>query len=227
MALRLKFVGVVTRLIMLLLWAMMSYFSAPSVADAALILSVQSATGVAGTSGNTFDIDLINTGPTALTIGGFTFGIATANPNISFTDANTATAMPYIFAGDSLLGPDLTGPTSGQSLTASDASLSGLGTTVTAGTTLGLGHILFDVLSSATNGMFPVNLEVSPATSLTDPNGAPVPVDTLVAGEITITGGAAAAVPEPSSMLLFFAGAFLVAGFRLRSLTKLDKLHRV
>ena len=58
----------------------------PASAQAALILSVQSATAAAGSSGNTFDVLLNNSGPSAVTIGGFSFGILTPNINISFRD---------------------------------------------------------------------------------------------------------------------------------------------
>jgi hypothetical protein len=215
MAHRSRLTSVIARLSMLSLTVITFCFSGSTSARAAVFLSVQPATAAAGSSGNAFDVDLINSGPANLTVGGFSFGIATANSNISFTDANTSTTDPYIFAGNSLFGPDLSGPTSGQSLSASDFyAIPGLGVTLGAGTTVGLGHVLFDVSPSATAGIFPVGFDVFPMTSLSDPSGNNINVDSLVSGEITITGGMA--VPEPSSLLLFLAAAILVVGLRLR-----------
>ena len=79
-----------------------------------LVISVGSVTADGGSTGNPLDVDLTNTGPSAVPIGGFSFGVSIANPNVSFTDANTSTAAFYIFTGNSLFGPDLTGPTSGK-----------------------------------------------------------------------------------------------------------------
>jgi PEP-CTERM motif len=212
MALRLKFTGMSSRLAMLLVGIMASYLPSSSVAHAELILTMESVTASAGSSGNAFDVELINTGPVAVAVGAFTFGIATANPNISFTDASTATVLaPYIFAGDSLFGPDLTGPTSGQSLTASDLCAVCAGISLAAGTTVGLGHVLFDVSSSASGGVFAVNFAAFPATSLSDTTGDLLPA-TFAPGAITVPG--AVAVPEPTSLLLLLlAGVILAVGF--------------
>jgi hypothetical protein len=215
MALRSRLAGVITRLSMLSLTVITFCFSGSTIARAAVILSVQPATAAAGSSGNAFDVDLTNSGPASLTVGSFSFGIVTANFNISFTDANTSTTDPYIFAGHSLFGPDLSGPTSGQSLSASDLyAIPGSGFTLGAGRTVGLGHVLFDVSPSSTAGTFPVSLDVFPVTILSDPSGNSISIASLVPGEITITGGMA--VPEPSSLLLFLTGAMLIAGLGLR-----------
>jgi hypothetical protein len=183
-----------------------------------MVVSVQSVIVAAGSSGNGIDVDLTNTGPSSLTVAGFSFGISIANTDISFTDANTATAAPYIFAGNSLFGPDLTGPTSGQTLSTSDIfSIPGGSVTLNAGTTVGLGHVLFDVSAGAAGGSFPVDFQLFPTTSLSDQSGANIPITTLSSGSITIP---AAAVPEPSAMLpLVFgvAGLLSAAGWRRRA----------
>jgi hypothetical protein len=91
---------------------------------------------------------LTNTGPSGVSIADFSFGIQTADTDISFTDATTGTAATYIFGPDSLFGPDLTGPASGQSLTTSDTdSVSEV--TIAASSTVGLGHVLFSVAAGA------------------------------------------------------------------------------
>ncbi len=179
-------------------------------ARADVILSGQPVTAAAGSSGNSLDIELTNSGPSAITVGGFSFGISVANPAINFTDANTSTTDPYIFAGDSLFGPDLTGPTRGQSLTAVDVfdiPLSGV--TVGAGTTVGLGHVLFDVAGTATAGAFPVSFASFPTSGLSDAIANNISIDTFSKGQITIT---ATAVPEPSSLLPLLVGIVLVMG---------------
>jgi len=182
----------------------------PASAQAALILSVQSATAAAGSSGNTFDVLLNNSGPSAVTIGGFSFGILTPNINISFRDANTSTSAPYIFGSNSLFGPDLTGPASGQSLTTSDVFAIPLaGSTVGAGITVGLGHIRFDVSAAATAGISPVNLAPFPVSSLSDPAGNNLVIQTLSPGQITITG---TGVPEPSTLATVLAGIGFILG---------------
>jgi hypothetical protein len=195
---------------------MLSLFCAATVAAlavqparASLIVSAQSVSAVVGTSGNTFDITLTNTGPTDVTIGGFSFGISTASPNIDFTGASTTTTTaPYIFAGDSFveLPPGFPlNTSSGQSLAATDLSASGNGTVVGAGDTLGLGEVFFDVAAGTTVGQIIVVTLDASQTSLSDPAGTPITVDTLANGSIAPT-------PEPSTLVLFSASLVALAG---------------
>lgn len=187
-----------------------------AVAKGSIILSVDSVTALAGSSGNAFDVRLSNTGQSAITLGGFTFGISTANLLIDFTRATTATTAPYVFGSNSTFGPNLAGPTSGQSLTVSDVFSTPLsGTLLASGATMGLGHILFDVSAAATAGVSAVNLAVFPLTSLADPDGANFAVDILSQGQITITG-APTAVPEPSLLVPLVAGLTLIVVRRKR-----------
>jgi hypothetical protein len=175
-------------------------------AQAAAIISVSSATAAAGSSANGIDVELINSGPSAFTIAGFSFGISIATVDVSFTGADTSTAAAYIFGTDSLFGPILAGPTSGQSLATSDLFAGPFsGFTVNPGVTVGLGHVLFDVSPTAGNGSFAVALALFPLTSLSDQTGGNFPIDALSAGQITITAGSAA-VPEPASLSLLLSG---------------------
>lgn len=181
-------------------------------AKASLILEVQSVSASAGSSGNAFDVDLANLGPSSVTVGGFAFGTSTAASAISFTDANTSTALSYIFALNSLFGPDLTGPTSGQSLTVSDIFAIQLsGVTLLSGDSVGLGHVLFSVTPNAAAGTYDVNLSPFPLTSLSDALGNDLTIDALSNGQITITGQV---IPEPSFLLPLLAG--LIVLFRTR-----------
>jgi len=186
-------------------------------ARADLILSAQSVQAKVGTSG-AFDVSLTNTGPNSVTVGGFSFRVSVNNPGITLTQINTSTAIPYIFAGQSLSGPIITTPGNlpGQSMSASDARLTG-GTLLAPGATLGLGHVLFNLSSGLPPGVYPVTITppgFGSLTSLSDPNGNPLPLGTAINGTIT-------AVPEPASLLLLVAATgFVVVSRRRRSATR-------
>ena len=178
-------------------------------AQADMIVGAAPVTAAAGSIGNQFDVFLTNDGPGAVTVAGFTFEISVANPSISFADATTSTVFPYIFGANSLFGPDLTGPTSGQSLDVSDIYAIPLeGVTIGAGDTVGLGRVSFDVLAGANPGIFPVLFTAFPFTSLSDPDALDIPITGLTSGSITISGESP--VPEPSTGALMF-GVLLVA----------------
>jgi hypothetical protein len=177
-------------------------------AEATLIVGVQSVTAGANTNNDTLDVTLMNTGPSAVAVGGFTFEIISASSNISFIDANTSTAAPYVFDGNSAFGPDLTGPTSGPTLSTSDVDLLG-SATVASGATVGLGHITFDVAAAA-SGIIAITLGPTPQfTSVADASGNNLPI-TLANGQVTIS-----TVPEPS-LVLPLAMAAVIGARRLR-----------
>jgi hypothetical protein len=186
-------------------------------ARAGVILTIQSVSANQNTTGNSLDVFLTNTGPSSVSIGGFLFGFQTADTDINFTDVTINTvAATYIFAGNSLFGPDLTGAMTGQSVSTGDLA-AGPAATVGAGSIVGLGHVLFSVAAGAVPGAHAVTF-VSPSTSLSDAAGAPVPINTLQDGSITI----ASTVPEPS--LLLPLAVVLLIGFvtqRFRAKTAL------
>lgn len=185
-------------------------FAAPF-ARADLVISVTSATVTAGSASNAVDVNLTNTGLADVTIGAFFFGLQASDPAVTFTGATTSTTDPYIFAGDSLFGPDIA-TTAGPTLLASDLfDIIGSGGLVTAGGTVGLGHVLFDVASNAAGAGFTVSLS-STDTSLADPSGANLPIAVLQAGQVSYASGPS--VPEPSpawptTLALLFAGVVL------------------
>ena len=187
----------------------------PATAHASSIVLVQTVTATAGSSANAIDVELTNSGPADVTIGGFSFGITIANADISFTEANTSTAVAYVFGADSLFGPILAGPTAGQSLLASDIfSIPFSGATVGAGATVGLGRVLFDVAPNASSGSFAVNLALVPFTSLSDESGNDVAIDSFVSGQITIAGQPSDVVPEPASLLMLLSGVAILRARR-------------
>jgi hypothetical protein len=213
---KLNFTGRCLRLRLILAVGVAACLLCPTMARASSIVSVQSVTAAPGSSADEIDVELTNSGPSAVTIGGFTFGISIADLDISFTDANTSTAAPYIFGADSLFGPDLTGPTSGQSLSTSDLfDIPFSGVTVGSGTTVGLGHVLFNVSPHAANGSFSVGLALFPFTSLSDESGNNVPIGVRSSGQIIITP-AAQAVPEPSSLSMLLSGVAIAVIYSRR-----------
>jgi hypothetical protein len=194
-------------------------YSVPARAD--LIVSIESPINVnAGTAGNGFDVLLTNSGPSAVSIAGFTFELSVPGTDILLSDATTATVVdPYIFSGHSLFGPNIEVTNTGQDLSASDLDDTFANITLGMGATVGLGHILFDVSAGAPTESVPVKLVAFPATSLADDQTANVQIDTLSNGQINITG-TVGNVPESSSLLLLLtAGSLIWVGFRIRLLS--------
>jgi hypothetical protein len=185
---------------------------------AATIISVSNVTNVpVGSTGNTLEVDLTNTGPSAVEIGAFSFEIAVTQA--TFQQADVMTANPYIFAGDSLFGPIISTSAPGPVLDASDVfDVIDSGVTLGPGTTVGLGRVFFDVSPSATPGsVLPVLLQGSDIqTSLADFAGNDVAITTLNDGSITLSSGGTAAVPEPSKWALLGMAAATLAGWQWR-----------
>lgn len=185
-----------------------TFLAAPLKGD--VIIFGEYVTAQPGSTGNTLDIMLKNTGPGSITVGGFSFEISTASPGIVFTSASSSPLAPYVFDGHSLFGPNIETST-GTTLAASDlydVVLSG--TIVTANQTVGLGRVFFDVVGSVFGaGPFPVDIPVVFSTysftSLSDENGNDIPVGTLLDGSIRI-------VPEPASLGLLAAMFLAYAG---------------
>ncbi len=185
-------------------------------AGAGIIVSVQSVSAGTGSTGDSLEVDVTNTGSPA-NIAGFSFEISVAaGSGVSFTGADTSTSInTYIFAGNSLFGPQIATAT-GTTLDASDIAVSG-STMLGTGASLGLGRVMFDVASSASLGPVTVSLTAFPATGLVAPDQSTIPIDTLSSGTITITLGAI--VPEPSSLVSATLG-LLGAAWLFRSMRR-------
>ena len=166
-------------------------------ARAGIIVSVESVSANQGTTGNTLEVDVQNTGA-PVDIASFSFEISVAaGSGVSFTGADINTSVnTYIFAGNSAQGPNIDTLT-GTTLDASDNAASG-STTLGTNSTLALGRVFFDVAASAPAGPVTVSLTAFPSTSLTDPNLNNIPIDTLNSGTITISG--TSVVPEPTAL---------------------------
>jgi hypothetical protein len=186
--------------------------SAP--AAASLIVTVGNAFANSPSSGNAVEIDLTNTGPAAISLGGFSFEIQVPDPHITFISATTATVAPYVFAGNALFGPLINTSAPGQLLDASDLwGIPGGGATIAAGATVGLGQVFFDVSAGELPGPVTVMLSSFPFTSLFDPTGVNLVVGTLVNGSVTIT---TTAVSEPSALMLALLGLATLGSMRKR-----------
>jgi len=168
---------------------------------ASLIVAAGSAVSSSPSSNDTLEITLTNTGPTALSLGSFSFEIEVTDSHVAFTSATTGTGAAYVFAGNSTFGPTISTSAPGQTLDASDLWAGAGGALVGAGATVGLGHVVFDVSAGALPGAITVTLSPFPATSLADSAGSPITIDSLVNGSIAISS-----VPEPSALAFTLLG---------------------
>jgi hypothetical protein len=175
----------------------------PSRVHAGFVFTVESVTAASGSTNDTFDVTLKNTGSTAVTIGAFAFEI-TAGSGVTFTAVDIyTTTVPYIFAGDSGFGPDISNQPPnlpGNTLAALDFSLSGVGFSLAAGATIGLGDVHFNVAPTA-SGPVAISFLGYPDTNLSDTQGHNISLtgSTLTGGTVTVTPSS---VPEPYSLVL-------------------------
>jgi len=182
---------------------------------ASVILTFEPVTVTAGTSNDAFDITLTNRDASAIVIGGFSFGLTPENAGVDFLDATTSTGLPYIFAGDSLFGPDITVSVSGQSIEVSDVfDTPGGGVTILPGTSVGLGHVVFNAAPGSSTVVTPIDFAAYPFTSLSDAMGNDVAF-TDVGGAVTIVP-AVVATPEPPGFGLCGAIVLLLVARRRR-----------
>jgi PEP-CTERM motif len=176
--------------------------ASPSRVHAGFVFTVQSVSATAGSMNDTLQISLMNTGLSAVTIGGFAFEISSGS-GVTFTAVDISTTLRYIFAGDSGFGPDISNQPPnlpGNTLAALDFSASGLGFSLAAGSSVGLGDVHFNVSPTA-SGPVAISFLGYPDTNLSDAAGNNISLtgSTLTGGTITVTPSA---VPEPSSLVL-------------------------
>lgn len=163
-----------------------------------------------GSSGNTIEVDVQNTGAPIL-IAGFDFEI-TANSVVDFTGANFSTSALYVFSGDSFdqAYSQPLNTSTGISLSAADISNSGAGVTLGTGQTLGLAQVTFDVSPAAALGLVTVSFSADASnTNLSDPDGDSIAIDSLLGGTIDV------AVPEPSTAAMLLAALMALGAWRL------------
>lgn len=194
--------------------AIAGFLLAAPFCQAALIFSIQPAGSYsAGTSGNTLEIVLTNTEASTVNISGFSFGLSAPTPDFIFTAVSTSTTPGYVFAGNSLFGPDISvGGLPGQTLAAQDLHDTDFAN-VASGATVGLGHVTFSLAPDTSAGpivlSFVANESSLADATFPDPDSLAVQ---LSDGTIHVTG---AAVPEPATVALTALG-LLAMGLRNR-----------
>ncbi len=172
-----------------------------SAGTAGLIVSIQSGLSAApGTTGNSFEVDVTNNGTDPDVIDSFAFVVETASAGITFTGSTDGTANPYIFAGNSMFGPDLNLLPAGQSMDGSDIAYTGNGYILDASSTIAIGEVFYNVADGVSAGPVTVSFLPTPATSFSDIDGSLFDIESLNSGTIEVTPGSA--VPEPSSLSL-------------------------
>jgi len=179
----------------LLPFAAFIVLSAAIPARAGIILTAESVSS----SDGAFDVFLTNTGFSAVNIAAFTFEVNVSSSQITFTDATyNTTTNPYIFAGNSLFGPDILTSISngGQTLDAGDATSDASDVSVGSGASVGLGHVLVTTTGTLTSD---ATVSFTPSsTSLADAAGNDVPITSFTNGTISPI----ATIPEPSTLAL-------------------------
>jgi hypothetical protein len=189
-------------------------------AHAGVILALDSVTSNGGDG--YLQLTLTNTvGSSAINVGGFSFGLSVANgsgvtfgfPSLPSTVVDVVTASNYIFAANSLFGPDisLSGFGTTEAYAADNFDTPSGGTVVNGGETYGLGRIYYNLSGGAPANPIAVIINQSVAfTSLSDNIGGAITIDTFTDGSIS---AAANGIPEPSTFVLL-GGGLLLAGLR-------------
>lgn len=182
----------------LLLLAVASILTLPARADL-LEVSMQTTTVSPGSTGNSFDLLLKNISANDVTVGGFSIGLSTANPNFTFTEADSSTSTPYLFEGNSFFGPAIGFPVTAQWWMLSDLALNpGTGRKLAPGEAVGLGRVHFDVSPAEAGGAYWVSLDASPFTSFSDELGTDITDQVTLPSDL----GQIIATPEPGSVVL-------------------------
>ena len=173
-------------------------------AAAGLIFEVTTNSGETGSSSNSLDVLLANTGTTDASIAGFSFEITAAGTDVTFINVTTSTISDaYFFAGNSLYGPDITFglSTDGHTISANDNyKIPNADVTLAAGQTLGLGHVNFALSSSAPVSPISITFTDAPTTGVNDSAGHPENFVLPVDAHIVVSPGPTS-VPEPSTIV--------------------------
>ena len=187
----------------------LAFLGGPPAARAALVIETAPVpiTAQAGGTGS-FEVLLRDTGGT-YSVAGFSIDLSVpAGSGISFTGADTNTASnPYIFgtyqsAPFPFASPDFPATTfPASTLNALDTDMAAPSVALNPGDVVGLADVHFSVAPGTAPGPVTVTFQ-GPGTSLSDANGAAVPVTVPPSFTITVT-----AVPEPSAVLLLGLGA--------------------
>ena len=199
-------IGSFSRVVLALSLASVWVACAAMPARAGLVIGTAGITAIPGSSSNSFDVTLTNNGMTGVDIAAFSFEITTSSGYASFSDVTINTqSAPYIFAGNSLFGPDITLVATGNTVSAEDNyATPDQGVTLGSGQTLDLGHVVFALASGAPAVPIPLTFVGFPATGVNAPDGT----------QYSVTFGT---VPEPASLLLGLQGLLLTCYIAFRA----------
>jgi len=196
-------------------------------ARAQMIMGITTNSFTPGSSTNSLDVTLTNTGTSPTTIAGFSFEITAASNNVTFESVTDNTVSgAYIFAGNSLFGPNIelnAVSNSGQTISGADNfKTPDGGTTLAAHQTLGLGNVLFTL--SPSTPLAPINITFTPypTSSVSDSNANNISV-----GVAAHTQFGPTSVPELPPTALVVTGLLLGVGVSLRRLGLAKLLTRL
>jgi len=195
-------------------------------ARAQMIMGITTNSFTPGSSTNSLDVTLTNTGTSPTTIAGFSFEITAASNNVTFEDVTVNTvSVANIFAGNSLFGPDikLNVSNNGQTISGADNFATPYGgTTLAAHQTLGLGNVLFTL--SPSTPLAPINITFTPypTSSVSDSNANNISVGVAAHPQFGPTS-----VPELPPTALVVTGLLLGVGVSLRRLGLAKLLTRL
>ncbi len=188
-------------------------------AAASIVLSISPATTTVapGSAGDSFNVTLTNTGPSSVAIEAFVFDLTNPGSLITYTGVTPNTTPSYIFGGTGL-GPSIANSVGVGSVDAEDVTSTVGGVSVGAGATVGLGHVVFSVSSTATTTNVPVSFVAFPSTGFSDPNLTGMAFNTLTGGTISIQNSTSpGSVPEPSAFIVWAGiGAIGLLGYARR-----------
>jgi len=180
-----------------------------SSAHAGLIFGITTNVAHPGSSSNGLDVTLTNTGTTSADdalIAGFSFEINAASSNITFSGVSTSTSsVPYIFAGNSLYGPDISLGigAGGQSISAGDNyAPAHADITLPHGQTIGLGFVSFELSPTTPLTSIDVSFTAYPKTGVNDSAGFQYTFILPGNAQIDVTS----TVPEPSTIVTLGIG---------------------
>lgn len=190
------------------LWVALAVLVAANSASADLVIEVVPASLPvgAGSTGNFFEVDLINNGNSPVgpfTLSAFNVTITTdPAAGIMFTGGDTSTSATYVFSGNSV-GFLFGNPGGTNTADVSDLA-NDLSQGIPQNSTFGLGRIFFDVSGAAKSGTYALAIDTATSLISGSPDFAPLNF-TPVNGQVIVS----AAVPEPSSMALAVTALFV------------------
>lgn len=179
---------------------LLAFAAAPCGASVIFFISSQLFNEFPG-SGYSTDLQVYveNDSSSSITVGAFSFEVTITGPPGSVFTGLSGGPGP-IFSGSPVLESTLPGQTI--DVAESDSA----GSTLSPGETRDLGLMTFNIAPTTVQGEYAITFTGGNglANSLTDLNGNPIPIDSLIGATINV-------VPEPSSISLMLSGACFIS----------------